>query len=528
MRKKALALFLVAVLVCMTCPIDLSYATTTAPVSIAEGEPIRIDWTDNTGTIVCSEDASITDYYIPSTFILWVEGSNAPTTADGVTCTYQYDSADNTNKAYLIDTSALTDASLATSTLSVVVDGTTYTVTLKAPYRNVSSGTKPSLVLSYLPIGQYATGAGWGSILNGTAVKGVSGYTSTGISLGAFGGYVEYFFANGITDNPENPYGVDFVIYGNAFAGNPEAGAVQVSVDGKTWYELAGSKYYEGNFSFDSTKPNGTKYSAVYTGTINNTTVTYNKGTDIKATLAGNGPYTFTTALGWWPKSEKYPMPAGGVHKNYGNASNVIVNYSDNELEFTGLTAIEDSNTTTDYAYGYADVTPNGSPSVYGKAVNPYIPYTSAKKGGDGFDLEWAVDISTGEPVDVTDLIFKYVRVYSAVLDNGTFGETSTEICGIFTTADPASSDTGITSATVNIGGQSVDTLAASHTISESDIGNVKLYTVPSASMGTVSVTGASSTAHVYIEGNTTSGSLVRVIVQDGTAAPSITVLKVV
>ncbi len=27
----------------------------------------------------------------------------------------------------------------------------------------------------------------------------------------------------------KNPYGVDFVIYGNAFNGNPEAGAVQVS-----------------------------------------------------------------------------------------------------------------------------------------------------------------------------------------------------------------------------------------------------------------------------------------------------------
>lgn len=528
MRKKALALFLVAVLVCMTCPIDLSYATTTAPVSIAEGEPIQIDWTGTTGTIVCSEDASFTDYYIPSTFILWVEGSNAPTTADGVTCTYQYDSADTTeviNKAYLIDTSALTDPT-ETSTLTVVVDGTTYTVTLKAPYSNITAGTTPTSIRSYLPIGQFATGSGWGSIYNGSAVKGVSGYTSTGISLGAFGGYVEYYFSHGIKDDPKNPYGVDFVIYGNAFAGNPEAGAVQVSVDGKTWYELAGSKYYADNYSFNASKPDGTRYSAVYSGTLNNTTVEYQKNsTNIEVKIGTGSPYVFTKNVAWWPESgEGYPM--GRAHVNSG--SNVSVISDTDTITFSGLTMIEDSNTTTDYAYGYADVTPNGSPSVYGKAVNPYIPYTSAKKGGDGFDLEWAVDISTGEPVDVTDLIFKYVRVYSAVLDNGTFGETSTEICGIFTTADPASSDTGITSATVNIGGQSVDTLAASHTISESDIGNVKLYTVPSASMGTVSVTGASSTAHVYIEGNTTSGSLVRVIVQDGTAAPSITVLKVV
>ena len=50
-----------------------------------------------------------------------------------------------------------------------------------------------------------------------------------------------------------NPYGVDFVIYGNPFNGNPEAAAVQVYAqevlpDGTLgeykWYELAGSLYY--------------------------------------------------------------------------------------------------------------------------------------------------------------------------------------------------------------------------------------------------------------------------------------------
>jgi len=109
-------------------------------------------------------------------------------------------------------------------------------------------------------------------------------------------------------------------------------------------------------------------------------------------------------------------------------------------LTFTGVTAIADSDTTADYSFGYADVTPNGSPDQYGDAVNPYTPYTSDKTGGDGFDLEWAVDISTGLPVDVTGKTFHYVRVYSAVLDFGRFGETSAEITGIFTTANKADS----------------------------------------------------------------------------------------
>ena len=40
---------------------------------------------------------------------------------------------------------------------------------------------------------------------------------------------------------------MDFIVYGNAFNGNPEAASVQVSEDGKTWYELAGSLYYDPN-----------------------------------------------------------------------------------------------------------------------------------------------------------------------------------------------------------------------------------------------------------------------------------------
>lgn len=91
---------------------------------------------------------------------------------------------------------------------------------------------------------------------------------------------------------------MDFVVYGNAFNGNPEAGAVQVSENGTTWYELAGSKYYDGGFSFDGNKATGGKYSNVYTGTLRDTTVNYTKGSDIQVTLGGNGPKTFTTSYG--------------------------------------------------------------------------------------------------------------------------------------------------------------------------------------------------------------------------------------
>ena len=80
------------------------------------------------------------------------------------------------------------------------------------------------------------------------------------------------------------------------------------------------------------------------------------------------------------------------------------------------------------YRFGYADVRQNGT--NYGVAVNPYATLPSAAVGGDGFDLSWAVD-AEGKPVTLTDV--KFVRVYSAVLFNAPpFGETSTEVCGIY------------------------------------------------------------------------------------------------
>ena len=116
----------------------------------------------------------------------------------------------------------------------------TVTLHFEAPREPAApGGVKPSRVVSYLPLGQFARGSGWGDATG----KFTGGYSATGVSLGALGGYIEFEFADGITNDSNNPYGVDFVVYGNAFNGNPEAGAVQVSEDGKKWYELTGSMY---------------------------------------------------------------------------------------------------------------------------------------------------------------------------------------------------------------------------------------------------------------------------------------------
>lgn len=483
---------------------------TSKPVSISTGDPVFIAWNGNTGTVAGRYGSN----KIPGEFTLWVDTPTSVT----VNGTAQSASLQNgTNYGYTITTSE-------ENTLSIVVvaKGVTYTISCGTKSHTLA-GSAPTSVVSYLPIGQFANNSGWGYLGSKFAKK--QTIETTGVSLGAFGGFIEFKFENGITNDEKNPYGVDFVIYGNAFNGNPEAGAVQVSEDGTTWYELAGSNYYDGNFTYNAPSSG---FSKAYSGTLRNTSVIYTKGSSRVSAKLGSLNAVEVCPAAWFPLLTNFTAfdgnPTGGAHC----ASGVSVNLSGDTLTFAGITAIADSDTTADYAFGYADVTPNGSPDQYGDAVNPYTPYTSDKTGGDGFDLEWAVDISTGLPVDVTGKTFHYVRVYSAVLDFGRFGETSAEITGIFTTKNKATTSVGQTVPTsLTINGVDINLFG-----SPVSYGNVKLYDLSLAgTSGTLQATLAG--ANIYMNGTNTDTldvvagtNYVRVIVQSGTAAPYIALVK--
>lgn len=476
---------------------------TSKPVSISTGDPVFIAWNGTTGTVAGRGGSS----KIPGEFTLWVENPTSVT----VNGTAQSASLQNgTNYGYTITTSE-------DNTLSIVVvaGGTTYTISCGTKSHTLA-GSAPTSVVSYLPLGQFANNSGWGYLGTKFVGPNKTAPETTGVSLGAFGGFIEFYFENGIEDKATNPYGVDFVIYGNAFNGNPEAGAVQVSVDGTTWYELAGSNYYKSNFTANNPE-NG--FSKFYTGTLRNTSVIYTKGSSRVTAKLGSLNAANCCPAAWFPLTTNFTAfendPTGGATCD----SRVSVNLSGNTLTFTGVTAIADSDTTADYAFGYADVTPNGSPSEYGEAVNPYTPYTSDKTGGDGFDLAWAVDIATGEPVNLSGQKVKYVRVYSAVLDFGRFGETSPEITGIFT-ARGTNGSAATTDLTVKKGKNTYTTANMS-----------------SRSVSTGTYTVKSSEDYVYINGvkvdassgyslEVESGVLYQIITQSGTESPYITVLK--
>ncbi|NLH02476.1 MAG: Ig-like domain-containing protein, partial [Clostridiales bacterium] len=109
-------------------------------------------------------------------------------------------------------------------------------------YRKSAAANVPTSVVDYVVPNNYYTNNTAGNY--GRFPEQTLASTPDYKVLGDFGGYITWYFADGIENSPNNPCGVDFVI--NSTSGSKrEPGAVYVSVDGKSWYELAGSDHYE-------------------------------------------------------------------------------------------------------------------------------------------------------------------------------------------------------------------------------------------------------------------------------------------
>ena len=495
--KKMLSLLLIAaMLVSVLCMGVSASDTTFEPVSISEGEPVKIVWSGTTGTVVNVDGGT----YIPASFLLWVEGTSTVT----VGTTAVTASMTNTgNNGYVIPVGSTAQTITVNITESSMGAVGTYTITCPA-----QNGTAPTSIVKtvegYLPVGQFARGTGWGTA---TGKFTTSGYESTGVSLGAAGGYIQMDLASPIYDLATNKYGVDFIVYGNAFNGNPEAGAVKVFgyKAGDTtgaWYDLAGSLYY------DSISKN-------------NATVSYKRiasGTDAGIWYKiNNGSWTkFTTNTAWWPDTTK------GYGDTWGSVDGVTWDQTNDIITYTGVSLVKDTDTTNDYQFGYFDVHVNGS--NYGAALNPYT-VTNADKGGDGFDIAWAVD-SNGAPAGLSHITKVRVYTAAALTSNGTafttpsiFGETSAEFCGLFKATGTGSASTTKDLVIRNSAGTVVNT----SNMEVSEIAN-----------GTVQLT--SGAENVYVNGvlvddtsysfTISAGQMVQIITQSGNESPYITVLK--
>jgi hypothetical protein len=275
----------------------------------------------------------------------------------------------------------------------------------------LTQGQFASGVSDYLPApGQYTNADFIGTPSAAATLTG----TNRGIvSLGAYGGSVILQFASPIKNDPNNPYGVDFTIFGNPTPTWSEPGIVQVMKDENkngladdTWYEIAGSDHY-------------------WNSTIKDYKVTYfnsglNTAVDIRweDNQGGSGiiPANSFHRQTYYPRNELFPKVPADQYTLMGTRIQGQV-----DLSVPGVV------NSFHRAFGYADNTPVVSFSE----KLPDNPYTSAIEGsgGDAIDIGWAVDAS-GNHVVLDEINF--VRIYTGMNALvGWLGEVSTEITGI-------------------------------------------------------------------------------------------------
>lgn len=398
---------------------------------------------------------------------------------------------------------------------------------------------------AYLPapaqfVNEGVTTGGWGDAYDstGTTLKGTS---ATGVSLGFFGGYAVYEFENPIADDPTHPYGADFIVYGNAFWNNSEAGCIQVSQGPDDngnweWYDIAGSMYYTKstpNASIKFTNPNPNEDKGITTAGATSTLA------DVSYDLTVNGTTTPGTVTkntfhnhSWFPLNANYFAASGSRAAmakvdEFSFVSRTLNSDSITDtLTFTGtlLNNYPGTGKTDQIGFGYCDVHPNktlGGTIAY----NPYQTFTSSSdydtkvagtSGGDPIDIAWAVK-PNGTPANLDSI--RYVRIYTGMAQmNGIFGEISTEVCGV---AACTGTGTGAAGKTLTI---------------KKDLTSYKPESGWSKSLTPGAWTIKSSASNVYINGTridassgysltVESGKTYQIITQNGTEAPIVSVV---
>ena len=199
-----------------------------------------------------------------------------------------------------------------------------------------------------------------------------SSVVSLGVPTGAPRGHLTLHFDTPVTDDPANPFGLDCIVFSNAFwvGGDPlrkfqEPAAIEISADGSTWYLIPGSRNlsYPGSVVPVIAEPSG----------------------------AGNEEVGEELLLG-----------------------GTIVNPNT-------LLDADPGNDEEEYTWGYAELTPTLAPYL-DNYLRPDDPLTvginEGSGGGDAFDIAWAVDTG-GAPAGITE--FSYIRL-TPLIDRAVLG----------------------------------------------------------------------------------------------------------
>jgi hypothetical protein len=277
-------------------------------------------------------------------------------------------------------------------------------------------------VVSYSPApGQFVNNANYNNparAIGPPAAAGtLAGDNTKVVSLGGFGGSIILKFAETVLDDPCNPFGLDAIVFGNAFwvAGNAnrrwaEGAVIEISLDANSngladdaWFVVPGS---HGPLPTESQQWDN------------------NAGTS-----------TPPSNLAW------YPAGAPPMFTTMGFALPVIFDVQVLQNP-NGLGA------TLEGVWGYADCSPTlllgdtnadnvvdapmlGADEFYTSPDNPLaVGITPGSGGGDAFDITWATDPSTGAPGGLGG--FDFIRITNGVnFIAGPQGEISPEISAV-------------------------------------------------------------------------------------------------
>lgn len=429
---------------------------------------------------------------------------------------------------------------------------------------------------AYLPAaGQFmnegANGSGWGGPFAASGsdkLKGlVEGYVTTGVSLGAFGGYVVLDFGvpakdeagnvtGGIYNDPDNAYGVDFILYGNAMGTWAEPGCVQVSLDGENWYDLAGSLHYRPEttdkgyaiWDYSTTYTHPEAAESEETG-ANGVAVPYVSTYKLRPTSEAK-PENGTVDINAWHKHSYFPL-----YNNYFVALNGLSTSLNGlvppltgldlttfgsykakdttpaELTLKGVKLVVPKTTSggnstapDDFLFGYVDCHPNGLRSNV--QLNPYTTgrTSNTTSNGDPMDLSWAVN-KDGSPKQLDAV--RYVRVYTGVQQmNGIMGESSTEILGSHR-ATLKGGSAATSDAAIYLDGAEAPT--PMNNGAKTDVAQGTYYLVSYEDhvfVNGVDVRSEAATEDGYAISITSNGQKVQIITQSGNEAPFLTVLN--
>lgn len=423
------------------------------------------------------------------------------------------------------------------STVTVTGTGNIGSATFNCAQPCGGTSAAGTALYAYLPapaqfVNEGVTTGGWGDAYdsNGT----VKATSSTGVSLGFFGGYAVYEFENPIADDPTHPYGADFIVYGNAFWANSEAGCIQVSKDGTTWYDIAGSMYYTKSTkgaTITYTNPSTSEDAGITAAGTNLGTLA-----PVNYTLNGTAGTVTTNTFhnhSWFPLNANYFAASGSraamakVDEFSFVSRTLASNGVTDTLTFTGtlLNNYPGISATASIGFGYCDVHPNktlGGTIAY----NPYQTFTSSSdydtkvagtSGGDPIDIAWAVN-PDGTPANLDSI--RYVRIYTGMAQmNGIFGEISTEVCGV--AACTGSTTETAATPTISVDGSTVTTTNGGILPLSKKSGD---YTVNVTGTGYVYINGVATTSATITP--TRTGTKVQIIVQNGEAAPYVTYLN--